>query len=98
MSEVLVSELEEGCGHCEQKILSSMLPGQMSERAVGLAKYEKQNSKLKLVTVSTSDSQGFEVYTLSEVFLLIETAGGTTRDNSEEERCGFYVFMKDLEV
>lgn len=65
---------------------------------MGLAKYEKWNSKLKLVTVNTSDSQGFEVYTLSEVFLLIETAGRTTRDNREEEHCGFYVFMKDLEV
>lgn len=58
---------------------------------MGLAKYEKCNSTLKLVTVSTSDSQGLEVYALSEFFPLIETEGPTTRENSEEECCGFLI-------
>lgn len=65
----------------------------VGKRAVDLARYEKYNSKLKLVTVSMSDSQCFEVYTVPEFFLLIETAGLTTRENREEECCGFLMSL-----
>lgn len=60
VSERLVSEPEnEGCGFWEWekgKYSAGCYLGQVLEnRIVGLAKCEKCNSKLKLVTVSTSD-------------------------------------------
>lgn len=76
-----------------EKSQQDVIGAGVENRAVGLAKYEKYNSKLKLVTVSTSDSQGLEVYALSEFLLLIETTGPTTRENKEEECSGFLIFL-----
>ena len=68
----------------EGKILRGCPGGRHWKRAMGLAKDEKHNSKLKPVTLSTSYSLKAFSHALPEHSLLIETAGPDTREYREK--------------
>lgn len=66
------------------------------KRAVGLAKDEKHNSKLKPVTLSTPYSLKAFRHSLPEHSLLIETAGPDTEEIGEKNIVIFSYVFKGL--